>query len=156
MKRFEERRKRIEDRDPQFSILNPQLLRPAPPALDLSGASEADRYLSAFDNDRDLAPVVGIFQHALEACFVFQDIDVVEGDLTPGVFRTGPRGIGSEILTEDEDFFCWHRYLLSLSQQISNCKRLLPYVTFFTRLCHKSRSWFDKLTTNGCKVCTIN
>src|SRR3990167_3610939 len=114
MKRFEERRKRIEDRDPQFSILDPQLLRPAPPALDLSGASEADRYLSAFDNDRDLAPVVGIFQHALEACFVFQDIDVVEGDLTPGVFRTGPRGIGSEILTEDENFFC-HKDLESYS-----------------------------------------
>ena len=59
-------------------------------------------------------PVVGIFQHALEACFVFQDIDVVEGDLTPGVFRTGSRGVGSEILTEDENLIC-HKDLESYS-----------------------------------------
>jgi len=90
------------------SLLTPFRLRPAPPVLDLSGAPEANRYLFAFDNDRDLAPAVGIFQHALEACFVFEDVDVVKRDLTPGVFRTGSRGIGSEILTENQNFSRQH------------------------------------------------
>ena len=95
---------------------------PAPPALNLSRASEAYRYFPAFDDNGNLAPVVGIFQHALKAFCVLEDIDVVEGDLTPGVFRTGSRSIGSEILPKDQNLVRSHRYFLSLSQQGSNCK----------------------------------
>ncbi len=83
--------------------------RPAPPALDLSRASEAYRYLAAFDDNGNLAPVVGISQHTAQPFFIFEDIDVVEGDLAPGVFRTGSRSIGSEILPEDQNLVRCHR-----------------------------------------------
>lgn len=74
----------------------------------LSRAAEADRHLPCFDNDGDLPPVVRVFQHTLETRLVLQDIDIVEGDFTPGVVRTGLRGIGSEILSENQNLVRWH------------------------------------------------
>ena len=91
-------------------------------ALYLSRSPEAYRDLSAFDDNRDVAPVVGIFQHAPEACLVLEDIDVVERDLTPGVFRTGSRGIRSEVLAEDQNFVC---HIVTISQE-SEIARLYP------------------------------
>lgn len=73
------------------------------PALNLSRAAEADRDLSPFDYNRDLTPVLGVFQHPLETCIVLQHVDVIERNLATGVIRTGRRGILSEILAEDQN-----------------------------------------------------
>ena len=71
-------------------------------ALYLSRSPEAYRDLSAFDDNRDVEPVVGIFQHPLETRIVLQHVDVIERNLATGVIRTGRRGILSEILAEDQ------------------------------------------------------
>ena len=83
-------------------------------SLDLSATAEADGDLSCFDNHRYLAATVGVLEHALEPCVVFQHVDEFEGYLAAGEILTGPRSVGSEILPKNEDFFCRHKLLLHL------------------------------------------
>jgi hypothetical protein len=52
-----------------------------------------------------MAAAFGIGEHALKAIVVLEHIDILEGDLSPGEIRTGSRGVGSEILAENENLF---------------------------------------------------
>lgn len=81
---------------------------PTPPALDLSVSAEADRYFAGFHDHRNMSPVVGIFQHSLQTFVVLENVYILEGNLTPGEILTGPRCIGSEVLSEYEYFFRCH------------------------------------------------
>ena len=74
-------------------------------ALNISGTAEADRHLSGFDDDGDLAAAMGKFQHPGKRLFVFEHVQVLEGDLAPSEGLPGPGGVGSEILPENDDFF---------------------------------------------------
>ena len=73
---------------------------------DFSGAAEADGDLTVLDDHRNLPPAIGELSHALEAGFVCQDVDIVEGHFAPGEIRTGSRGIGSKILAVNSNVFC--------------------------------------------------
>jgi hypothetical protein len=79
-----------------------------PGLLDLSAAAESNSHLFPFDDDRYDGPVFGVLQHALQALLVFEDIDVIEWDLTPGVIRTGSRGVRSKVVSEDQHLFRRH------------------------------------------------
>ena len=79
--------------------------RPAPPALDRSGAAEADRHLAAFDDHRNLALVVGEGEHLCKSRRVAEHVDIFEGDLASRVVLTGTPRVLSEILPEDQNFF---------------------------------------------------
>ena len=78
----------------------------------LSTATEADGHLTRFDDDRYLAPSLGVFEHAFEAAVLFQNVDILKGNLAAGEILTGPRGVGSEIFSEDENGFGCHDGLL--------------------------------------------
>ena len=73
--------------------------------LDRSGAAEADGDLARFDDDRNLALVVGEGQHPLEPLGILQDVDVLEGYVSLRVVLTGTPRVGSEILPEDQNLF---------------------------------------------------
>jgi len=78
---------------------------PAPPGLDLSRAAETDGDFAGLDDDRHLTPALGKLEHALQARFVFQDVDVFMGNLTAGEGLPGPGRIGSELFSEYQNFF---------------------------------------------------
>ncbi len=73
---------------------------------DFSGAAEADGYLTILDDHGNLPPAVGQPHHAHETGVVFQDVDIVKGNFTPGEVRTGSRSKGSQVLTVYGDVFC--------------------------------------------------
>ena len=72
------------------------------------GAAETDGHFTGFDDDRYLAPAVGMFQHARETLVVFQHIDILERNFAAGEILTGSRSIGSKILAEDENAITDH------------------------------------------------
>ena len=76
--------------------------------LNFSAAAETDGHFTGFDDDRYLAPAVGMFQHARETLVVFQHIDILEGNFAAGEILTGSRSIGSKILAEDENAITDH------------------------------------------------
>jgi len=78
---------------------------PAPLALDLSRAAEADGYFAGFDDDRHLTAALGEFEHLFQARFVFQDVDIFMRNLTAGEGLPGPGRIGSELFSEYQNFF---------------------------------------------------
>lgn len=82
--------------------------RPPDISLDFSGAAETDSDFTRFDNDGYLAATFGIFEHASQPGFILQHVNVLKRNLTPGVCLTGSRGIRSEILPEDQNFFLSH------------------------------------------------
>lgn len=83
---------------------------------DFSGAAEADGDLTVLDDHRNLPPAIGELSHALEAGFVCQDVDIVEGHFPPGEIRTGSRGIGSKILAVNSNVF---RHGIAVGQSVS-------------------------------------
>jgi hypothetical protein len=85
--------------------------KPTPSAVsNLSVAAETDRDFTFFHNHRYLAATVGILEHALKSFIVFQNVDILEGNLAPGEVLTGSRSVGSQILAENENRFCGHRF----------------------------------------------
>ena len=77
----------------------------------LSTAAEADGHLTRFDDDRYLAPSLGVFEHAFEAAVLFQNVDILEGYLAAGEVLTGPRSIGSKVLAKYQNGVRRHRFL---------------------------------------------
>jgi hypothetical protein len=58
-----------------------------------------------------LAAAVRIPKHALQALIVFEHVDVLEAHLSPAEVLTGSRGVGSEILSENENGCGHHKCL---------------------------------------------
>jgi hypothetical protein len=77
-------------------------------ALDFSAAAESDRDFAFFYDHRYLAATVRILQHALKPLVILQNVDVFEWDLASREILTGSRSIGAQILTENENGFCYH------------------------------------------------
>lgn len=100
------------------------MLAPAPPASDFSRAAEADGDFPGFDNDRHLAAALGELEHLPQPGFVFQDIDVLMGNLATGEGLPGPGRIGSEIFSEYQDFFIHDRDGATLCSWIENRRRV--------------------------------
>ena len=87
--------------------------KPTPSAVsNLSAAAETDRDFTFFHNHRYLAATVGILEHALKSLIVFQNVDILEGNLAPEEVLTGSRSVGSQILAENENRFCSHSFFL--------------------------------------------
>ena len=76
--------------------------------LDFSAAAEADSEFAAFDDHRNMPAALGQAEHSLQAIRIFEDIDIIEGDLATGEILTGSRGIGSKVLTVNLSFFVRH------------------------------------------------
>jgi len=93
------------------SRLTPYVGGPAPPALDRSGAAEADGDFARLDDHRDVALIVGYGEHSFEPFRVLQDVDVIERHVSLRVGLTGVARVLSEIVAEDQYFF-FHRRLL--------------------------------------------
>jgi hypothetical protein len=74
-------------------------------ALHFSRAAEADGDFTGFDDDRHLARSIRDFEHARQPLVVFEDIDVLVGNLTAGKCLPGTRSVRSEIFAEDKNFF---------------------------------------------------
>ena len=89
-------------------------------ALNFSRAAEANGDFAGFDNDRNFSPAIGQLQHAFEAGWVFEHVDIFERDLTPGEIRTGSRSIRSKVLAKNESFFVHgSAYVFSAHVEIS-------------------------------------
>jgi hypothetical protein len=74
-------------------------------ALDISGTAEADGYFSGLDDDRDLAPAIGEFQHPDKRLIVFEHVQVLDGDFAAGEGLPGPGGVGSKIFSKNNHLF---------------------------------------------------
>jgi len=74
-------------------------------ALNFSGTAEANRNFTGFDNDGNTASAIGKLQHSCQALLVFQHVDVVERNFATGISLPGARSVGSEVFSEDENFF---------------------------------------------------
>ena len=68
-----------------------------------SAAAEPYRDTSVFHDHRDLAPSMRVLQHARESCGIPLDVDVLERNAPPGVVLTGGLGVGSGVLSEDQN-----------------------------------------------------
>jgi hypothetical protein len=103
-------------------------------ALNFSGTTEADRDLTGFDDDGNIAAAIGELQHSCETLLVFQHVDVLDGDFAAGVSLPGARRVRSEVFSKDNDFFV-HVFaqrtivLAKISARQLNCKGADPYVT---------------------------
>jgi hypothetical protein len=64
---------------------------------------------------------VGQLQHPFEPGFVFEHVDIFEGNLAPGEVRTGSRGVLSKILSKNDDFFVHRSFVLSQIRRVGRC-----------------------------------
>jgi len=70
-------------------------------ALNFSGAAEADRNFTSFDDDGNIAAAIGQLQHSRETLLVFEHVDVLERDFAAGISLPGARGVRSEVFSKD-------------------------------------------------------
>jgi hypothetical protein len=95
--------------------------------LNFSRAAEADGHFAGFEDDGHLAPAIGQFQHLCQALLIFQDVDVIEGDLAAGVRLPGAPGVGSELFAKDRYFVVHNRSVhvsdtIKIGARTPNCK----------------------------------
>ena len=75
---------------------------PRPRPLHRSASTEADADPAVFHDDRNVAAAVVQIHHASKAVLVFEHVDVLKGDVSVRVVRTGTRGVVSVVLPEDQ------------------------------------------------------
>jgi hypothetical protein len=81
------------------------MMRRRPPALNVSGAAEADADFARLEDNRHLTTAVGELQHLGKSVFVLEDVEVLKWNLAAGVGLPGPGGVGSKIFAKNDHFF---------------------------------------------------
>lgn len=100
-----------------------------PPALDFSGAAEADGDFPGLDEDGHVASPLGELQHLRKSLFVLQHVYILERNFAASVRLPGAGGVGSEIFSEDQNLFVHFAVVvrnfasrLKISARRLNCK----------------------------------